>query len=119
MRSVRNRQRRSLYLAIGVESVEMRVTVKPSENKPTGQRIVVTTAESSEEAIKIAKTEMEAALEISVGALVEEHQNAWKDLAHTGIHLDPTDPGFSYYFQEDKFSKSYKTRFLKIFKTRF
>ena len=85
--------RKKMHLAIAVEDIEMRLTISREKSPTLGQRIVLAYNESSEEAIKLAKSDMEEALSVTLGSLVDEHQSAWKDLAHTGIHLDPSDPG--------------------------
>ena len=85
--------RKKMYLAIAIEDIEMRLTVSREKSPTLGQRMVIAYNESSEEAIRLAKNDMEDAMSVTLGSLVDEHQSAWKDLAHTGIHLDPADPG--------------------------
>jgi len=81
------------HVAIAVETIEMRLTLARDVKSATvGQRIVIAANETNAGAIELAQKDMEAALAASLGQLVDEHQTAWKDLAHTGIHLDPADP---------------------------
>ena len=86
--------RRKMYVAIAIEMIEMRlILAKDTKSATIGQRIVIATNDTLDGALEQARIDMESALEASLGQLVDEHQTAWKDLAHTGIHLDPTDPG--------------------------
>jgi len=59
------------------------------------QRISYKIGSDLEETAKIAQGKMEAVLSIGALQLINEHEEAWKELLHTGIHLDPTDPGIS------------------------
>ena len=68
------------------------------------QRITYDIGDDLEEVSQSATKRMESVLSVGIAQLVEEHESAWKELLHTGIHLDPTDPGnfksIVYYFLE-------------------
>ena len=86
--------RKKMYVAIALEMIEMRlILAKDTKSATIGQRIVIATNDTLDGVLEQARIDMESALGASLGQLVDEHQTAWKDLAHTGIHLDPTDPG--------------------------
>ncbi|CAG5088765.1 Oidioi.mRNA.OKI2018_I69.PAR.g11963.t1.cds [Oikopleura dioica] len=82
-----------LYAAIITEILPESFLLKGDEKtKLLSQKIVFGMAKTSESALEVARKNMKAAQEQSDLKLIEDHEQAWKDLLHTGIHLDPDDP---------------------------
>jgi hypothetical protein len=82
-----------LFLAIAIERVSK--TIKLQSDEKTGfvaQRITLGIGTTSEEATTIAITSLNDVMNINPSRLIEEHEKAWGDLLHTGIHLDPFNP---------------------------
>ena len=81
------------YIVVVYEIVETQLKLSRDGAKNVIQRISYKVGSDLEEAAKIAVGKMESVLSIGALQLINEHEEAWKELLHTGIHLDPTDPG--------------------------
>ena len=82
-----------LYAAIIAEILPDSFALKGDEKtKLLSQKIVFGMAKTSEAALEVARKNMKTAQKESDLKLIDDHERAWKDLLHTGIHLDPNDP---------------------------
>mgnify|MGYP000410890506 CR=1 FL=1 len=85
--------RLKLFAGIAIERVPK--TIELRDDEKTGfiaQRICIGFGGTSDEAAHAALNNIAEVVELATNRLVEEHERAWDDLLHTGIHLDPDDP---------------------------
>ena len=81
------------FISFAVENTDRQLKLSRENGKTIGQRIAYGLGETCEDASNKAKGKIESVIDMSLSKLLDEHETAWKELLHTGIHLDPVDPG--------------------------
>ena len=81
------------FISFAVENSDRQLKLSRENGKTIGQRIAYGLGDTCEDAANKAKNKIESVLDMSLSKLLDEHETAWKELLHTGIHLDPVDPG--------------------------
>jgi len=80
------------FISFAVENTDKQLKLSRENGKTIGQRIAYGLGDTCEDASNKAKSKIESVLDMSLSKLLDEHETAWKELLHTGIHLDPVDP---------------------------